>query len=275
MNNIVLMIEKDLFKYTEDYIYSIGPLLKCEIILYRYFNNNMIDKQKKYIFWVRIPSELKITNETNNIYIFNTEQMCKKYDNWCENMNNIHKQIKIIDFSKENLKYMDETYSYFFLPYQVNYSELHNFKKDKEICIISDNNISKRRKYIVEKLKQHNINVDIISGFGKQRDLQIFKYKIILNIGWTECCKIFESIRCDRCVYNKMIVISDTKDDQNSNYLKDFIIFEEYEKIPNRVINVLQNYDTIYKKLFENFDIQEIDNKIKKLSLSTVNHLLS
>ena len=47
MNNIILMIEKDLFKYTEDYIYSIGPLLKCEIILYRYFNNNMIDKQKK------------------------------------------------------------------------------------------------------------------------------------------------------------------------------------------------------------------------------------
>ena len=72
-----------------------------------------------------------------------------------------------------------------------------------------------------------------------------------------------------------MIVISDTKDDQNSNYLKDFIIFEEYEKIPNRVISVLQNYDTIYKNLFENFDIQEIDNKIKKLSLSTVNHLLS
>lgn len=200
--------------------------------------------------------------------------MCKKTENWCKIMNNIHKNIKIIDYSEENLKYMDKTYSSFFLPYQVNYSEIYNFKKDNNICIISDiNNISKRRKYIVEKLKQHNINVDIISGFGKERYLKIFKYKIILNIGWSECYKIFESIRCDRCVYNKMIVISDTKNYQSSHYLKDFIIFEEYEKIPNRVIHILQNYDTIYKNLFENFDIQEIDNK--KLSLSTINHLLS
>jgi len=72
-----------------------------------------------------------------------------------------------------------------------------------------------------------------------------------------------------------MIVISDTKNDQNSHYLKDFIIFEEYEKIPNRVINILQNYATIYKNLFETFNLEKIDKLIKKMSVSTINEILN
>ena len=273
--SLILLIEPGIFKYSEDYIYSIKSLLNCEICFYRLpFDNNFIVNNKKYVFWLRLPKNLKISDTTNNIYLFNTEQMCKKYEKWAEQINKTPKQIKIIDFSIENLKYFNN-YSTYFLPYQVNYNEIFNLNKTKNICIISDNNISKRRKYILDKLAEKNINVDIISGFGKERDLKLFNYKIILNIGWSECAKIFESMRCDRCTFNKIIVISDTKNDQYNYHLKDFIIFEEYEKIPNRVINVLQNYDTIYKNLFENFDIQEIDNKIKKLSLSTVNHLLS
>ena len=143
------------------------------------------------------------------------------------------------------------------MPYQVNYNEIYNFKKCKDVCIISDNAISKRRKYIVDKLAENNIKVDIITGFGKQRDLQLFNYKIILNIGWSECLKIFESIRCDRCVFNQMIVISDPKFDQHTYHLKDFIIFEEYEKIPNRVKYTLDNYNNIHQNIFENFDIKK------------------
>jgi len=271
---IKLMIQNTIFKYTEDYVYSIIPLLNCEIKLYNHFDNNIIDKNYIYIFWVRLPDNLVITNETNNIYLFNTEQMCKKYENWSEKMNKISKKIKIIDFSNENLKYFNKSFSTYFLPYQVNYNELYNFKKNKDVCIISDNLISKRRKYIVDKLKEKNINVDIISGFGKQRDLKIFKYKIILNIGWSKCLKIFESIRCDRCVFNNIIVISETKFDTNTYHLKDHIIFEDYEKIPNRVIHTLKNYDKIYNNLFEHFDIQKIDNIIKTMSLPTVKHLM-
>ena len=200
--------------------------------------------------------------------------MCKKYDNWCEQINKTPTQIKIIDYSSENLKYFNN-YSTYFLPYQINYKEIYNLEKCKDVCIISDSAISKRRKYIVDKLTEHNINVDIISGFGKQRDLQLFNYKIILNIGWSECYKIFESIRCDRCIFNKMVVISDPKDNQYDYHLKDFIIFEEYEKIPYRVKHTLDNYDNIHQNLFENFDIQKIDKHIKNISISTVNEILN
>lgn len=167
------MIEQSVFEYTEDYIYSIQSLIKCEICFYKSFHH--IDLNTKYIFWVRLPSNLKITNETNNIYLFNTEQMSRKYDNLCENMNKIPKQIKIIDYSKENLKYFDN-YRTFFLPYQVNYNEIFNFKKSKDVCIISDSNMSKRRKYIVDKSREKNINVDVIQGFGKK---EICNFSII------------------------------------------------------------------------------------------------
>lgn len=273
--SLILLMEPTIFKYSEDYIYSIKSLLNCEICFYRLpFDNNFIVNNKKYVFWLRLPKNLKISDTTNNIYLFNTEQMCKKYEKWAEQINKTPKQIKIIDFSIENLKYFNN-YSTYFLPYQVNYNEIFNLNKTKNICIISDNNISKRRKYILDKLAEKNINVDIISGFGKERDLKLFNYKIILNIGWSECAKIFESIRCDRCIFNKMIVISDPKNDQYNYHLKDFIIFEEYEKIPNRVKYTLDNYANIHENIFENFDIQKIDKRIKNMSISTVNQLLN
>ena len=92
---IKLMIQNTIFKYTEDYVYSIIPLLNCEIKLYNHFDNNIIDKNYIYIFWVRLPDNLVITNETNNIYLFNTEQMCKKYENWSEKMNKISKKNRL------------------------------------------------------------------------------------------------------------------------------------------------------------------------------------
>ena len=77
---IILMIEKTIFKYCDAYIDSIVPLLNCKIKLYNIseFNNRYINQNNKYIFWLRLPNNLKITDKTNNIYLFNTEQMSKK-----------------------------------------------------------------------------------------------------------------------------------------------------------------------------------------------------
>ena len=61
--------------------------------------------------------------------------------------------------------------------------------------------------------------------------------------------KIFESIRCDRCIFNRMIVISDKKENMELYNLKDYMIFEDYDKIADKAIEVLNNYDMYYKKL--------------------------
>jgi len=46
-----------------------------------------------------------------------------------------------------------------------------------------------------------------------------------------------------------MIVISEKKEDYENYYFKDYMIFEDYDKIADKTIEVLNNYDMYYKKL--------------------------
>jgi hypothetical protein len=184
-----------------------------------------------------------------------------------------YQNINIIDYSYANFSYYNNfKNNKYVLPYQINYSEIYNTYKQKDICLIADC-FPVNRQIIIDALKAKNIIVDIISGFGKKRDEELFKYKILLNISFQKDFNVFESIRCDRCVYNKMIVISDVKKNNETHHLKDYVIFEEYENIPDKVVDVIKNYDYYYDKLFKNFDIEQISYKINDISKELVEKL--
>lgn len=87
-------------------------------------------------------------------------------------------------------------------------------------------------------MRKNNVNVDIITGFNNERDNELFKYKLILNVSWNNDCKIIETFRCDRCIYNKMIVISNLKDELQNYYLYEHMIFVDYNKILETVLDV-------------------------------------
>ena len=110
-------------------------------------------------------------------------------------------------------------------------------------------NITEYRQTIINNIKIKNFNIDIIGGWKKERDFELFSHKILLNLGYTDKHKIFESLRCDRCIFNKMIIISDKKEDIELYHLKKYVIFEDYDKIADKAIEVLNNYDMYYKKL--------------------------
>lgn len=260
---IFIICLKHTYTSYEDYINSIFE--KYTKILYINNIEILFENKHKYFFIHHIPYNIIINIDINydNIYMINTEQLCRTYNNLCFQINNYPKNVKIIDYCEENIKYYKNR-KYFYLPYQINHKEIYNFKKNKDVCIIGDSIIPKNRQYIINILKNKKINIDIISGFGLERDLQLFKYKILLNIGYTKCAKIFEQIRCNRCIFNKVIVISDLKIDSNNFMLKDHMIFESYNNIPDRVSDILKNYDEIYNKLFNNLCINTIENKLKE-----------
>jgi hypothetical protein len=56
-------------------------------------------------------------------------------------------------------------------------------------------------------------------------------------------------------------------------HLKDYVIFEEYENIPNKVADVITNYEYYYDKLFKNFDFEQISTTIHELSKETIEQL--
>ena len=115
------------------------------------------------------------------------------------------------------------------------------------ICGIALNNTNRRRTILNNLLK--NIKINVISGWNKKRDNILFRHKIILNISADKDYNIFETIRCNRCLFNKMIIISEEKYKHNLIDYADHIIFAKIKDIPKLVHKVLLNYKYYYKKL--------------------------
>ena len=259
-----IICEKELYPVIEDYILSFYKKINAIIILYD--KPNEIPEMNNYDTYIYVKHMHKeqlsqLNSNTKNVYLLNTEQLVL-FDH-TPRINAYPKYIKMLDYNKANLKYYDGYYTKF-IQYQINNDEIYNFPKTKEICMMS--NLTDYRKKIINELKEKDVNIDIITGWKKERDEKLFTYKIIINLGYSDKHKIFESLRCDRCIFNKMIVISDTKEDIESYNLKNYMIFEDYENIANKAIEVLNNYDTYYKKLgLDTLDINTLN--IESVSL--------
>lgn len=266
IKNIIYCFDS-VYKYFEDYINSISSKIECSV--YKYTENNLhIDPEINYIFIQTLPKFILDSNRSyNNIFLVNTEQMTRRYDDWYDKINSLPTFIKIIDYSFENTKYYINHICYY-VPYQVNYKEIYNLQKDKGICIISDNNMPAYRQNIVNQVRNRGYEVTICSGWGEVRDKELFRHKILINMGYDTSCKIMEQIRCNRCILNKMIVVSETKIDTDYIFAKN-VVFSEYSTLADKIIEVYDNYDRYYNELFSNFDdnIPIIDN-IQKSYLS-------
>lgn len=170
--------------------------------------------------------------------------------------------IKCIDYSKGNIDEMRKfNNKILYLPYLINRNEILNYKKINDIAFIGDFFNSPRRISIINDLKLQNININQIYGFDKIRDDSLFTHKILLNIHFDDDYKIFEQMRCNRCILNKMIVITEKNNDIDYE-LKQYIIECDYESLLSTTIDVLKNYDIYYNKLFENFNLNSIEENI-------------
>ena len=92
----------------------------------------------------------------------------------------------------------------------------------------------------------------------------LFQHKIILNISAAEDYNIFETIRCNRCLFNKMIIISEEKYKKELIDYANHILFTKIEDIPHLANKVLLNYEYYYKKL-------DLDN----INCTLNNHLIN
>lgn len=177
----------------------------------------------------------------------------------------IMKGFGIIDYNKENINIINRNINIdknriFFIPYQVNPNELLNIKKENNICTINPN--SQNRTSIVNFSKEI-ININTVEGFGLSRDQQLFNNKALLNIHYYNTCNIFENIRCERLIFNKMFIISEKSIDTSINndvkeYVLEFNTIKELEIILN---NIKENFDMFYDTIFKNFNLELIQKR--------------
>lgn len=259
---VVYVCNKYFYKYLIEYIDSLKlHIPNSELLVYDSINrikvNRMIMQNKDNIYIVfRHP--LKYINLYNhkNIYFFNTEQL--SLPNWLQKVKNISNNT--IDYSNSNIKYLNKINgNSYHIPYQINEKEIYNLNKINDVAFIGS--MSPKRKEIIDKLKNKGINVTLINGWDVNRDHELMKHKILLNIHRIDSLRIFEEIRCNRCIFNKMIIITEKSDYMEDYMLKDYIIECNHNELVDVVINTLNNYTTIYNKLFSDFDINKIEEK--------------
>ena len=260
---------EDFYNVMEDYILSFYKQLNAIVITYNKPDEipklNSVDK---YIFVKYLHKEQidQINADTKNVYLLNTEQLTIEEEK--KRLNSYPKSVKMLDYSKSNLKYYDKEFSTKLLQYQLNHDEIYNLPKTKTVCMMKPNwsTISSNRQKILDEIKAKGIEVDLLSGWKKDRDIELFSHKIIINLGYGDKHKIFESLRCDRCLFNKMIIISEKKEDYETYYFYKYIIFEDYDKIVDKIVDVCNNYDKYYKELgLDTLDIKTL--QIEPVSL--------
>lgn len=272
--NIYIYCAKRNRRFFEEYITTINKILKAKIIYSREDINNidLTNKNNILIFMKNIPIlKFEINNNKKNIFILNTEQLSKK--NELNYIKEKSKNFMIIDYSRENIDIMNKNNikNTIYFPYIYNIDEIYNLEKTNDICGISL--IKSRNRQNIYNNK--NIKIENIEGWGDDRDSILFKFKIILNISSAKDYNIFETIRCNRCLFNKMIIISDEKYNKKLIDYADHILFSKVEDMPKLVNEVLSNYKYYYKKLKidnVNYKLNDhlIDRKYLILNLSNV-----
>ena len=258
---LIILYENNLKVFIIEYLLSLKKFINVDILM---FSNNMltlniIKNAKCVIFIQRIPISLCNYLDTTKFFILNIEQFTNK-----KIFDFIKQHQNIIDYSYENVLYTKthlNIKNHLWFPYGYNPDEIYNYEKTQNICLIGR---SPRRNMVINKFNDNKCPITQLNRiFGMERDKQLFTFKILINVHNDSNYVIHEVMRCDRCVFNKMIVINENSL-YNNSLLSKFMIFVDYNKIAETAINVINNYEYYYNKLFIE---QDFDNFIKEYQI--------
>ena len=245
---IVFLYKKEISNFVIEYVESLSIHIKNAKIIEYEDNIDVSDLNNIYIFLQSAPNEYA---NNKNVYLLNIEQLTR--NEWLHSIAN--SGFKLCDYSRGNIQLL-ENKSVHYLPYQYNPNEIMNIKKSRGSIFMGWP--SQYRFDIYNKIP--NIST-LYSDFGRTRDEFLFSHKVLVNIHYLPSYNVYEQIRTTRCIFNKMIVISEKSLDDEHNIMKDFMIITDRENIPAMVNDVLNNYEMYYNKLFS----KPFDTVIAKL----------
>lgn len=227
-----------------------------------------LNKKNKFIFCGNIGcvNEIYELIHSPNIYYLNIEQM--SHYSYYKMFRNLNINIKVIDYSEENISYIKKNYKKYFLlpPFFFNYKNLN-----KNIDIISLSNNSYRLNILNNIDKKFKIKF-LDNVFGEERDNIFKRTKIYINIHCSKEHKTMELIRIINLLKKKVIVISENSIYKDLLFIKDSIItFENIEQLNYLLNEITNNYDLYFKKLFFNNNFTYYNNYVLSNLLTIIN----
>jgi hypothetical protein len=210
---------------------------------------------------------------TKHIYVINIEVAFRE-EVRCGIIKDAILKRGLCDYGANNISIMKKHLPYpldiHYLPYQFNPIEVRLLEKTMDCVFVGgtrgwDRCSGGRTINLVDKIP----NITVIGGepdnhkYGEERDDILFRHKVLINAharpGWST----HSVVRTFRCVFNKMIVVTEKSDDDDTNHLRNHMIIVDYEDIPKTVENVLANYSEYYNRLFETPEFEKAKEALK------------
>lgn len=239
------------------------------------FNKEDIIIFDSYIYFKKYKNVKLIINKCKIIVINLEPIFLNKWDELFKKLCNVQ---HIIDYSIKNKTKFNKfnkkcTYmpmSYHPLFEQMYNSNINNVKKDIDVLFYGGQ--TKRRKIILNKLKNKCNLVIQNSKNPREQDLLLQRTKLIFVVFAEDNSCEFDFCRSSYVISNKIALIhEEIADCENIDNIRDGIIFEKYENIAEKILNILNNnnYEDIANKQYNyyknNWHINKFNNDFKKI----------
>ena len=270
--NILFVGNYGVHHYFVEYIDSLTYWLKLlgyQVDLIFHLDSTLPSKLKagtyKYIISIQtLLFDLSSTTDgkidRKNIFVLNMEQYPVRHLDIIVHW--LGQGVSVIDYSLGNIKILnDHTNSKYsnvihYLPYLYYPTDGifggSNVNSNKTIPVVYTGTVTGHRNEKLHMLKQKGLNVIAANGFGKERDEQCVKSDVLLNLHAAKHYTIFEVLRCYRCIFNKMIIVSE--DISHHEFLDDidkYVIFcKDDQELSKKLKNVLENVQAYKDKIY-------------------------
>lgn len=241
VTGITCVVKQHDYCYFVEYLISLGVSIR----IYPY----IIQKGEKIL----VAQKLLDLNyhDASFVGLINTEQLTAPHiDEYFINFKQQYKDlnVQIFDYSVSNIKLFRLKYDIdaTLLAYQQT-EEINTLKnllltteKRYDLAFVVPIDVP-RRNHIYHELINKDISINVICGWGLNRDTQIAQCKALLNIHYNEHYQIFEEIRCNRWLMADMIVFSETSYD--NNHIKHYANLKiyNYDDIVDNIVKYIKD----------------------------------
>ena len=152
----------------------------------------------------------------------------------------------------------------------------NNFNKKDTITLFGSNK-SDRRNNFYNKINKYGINCINKFGFTTENELKKLysSTKILVNIHQTDHHHTFEELRVLPALCQGTIIISENVPLKEKIPYSEYIIWCDYDEITNKILEIQNNYEFFYNKIFNKNLLNQLNelNLNNKLNLKMINKI--
>jgi hypothetical protein len=142
-----------------------------------------------------------------------------------------------------------------------------------DVITLFDSTGNIRRKNILTQFKELNINNHEINDcFSHECLLKTYeKTKIMVNVHQTDHHHTFEELRVLPALLNGVIIISENVPIKEKIPYNEFVVWCDYNEISRKTLEVINNYELYFNRIFTNSKLTTILNNIRTKNIESFN----